>query len=68
MANTAKSGKAAKTASAEKKTRKTCKTNVNIEFNGLSVDVAKVQSSVKKAVKEKGLAPAELKIDSVSLL
>lgn len=39
-----------------------CKTTVCVELNGLSVAVADVQTAVKKAVKEKGLDAAELKI------
>ncbi len=48
---------AAKTA-----TRKTCKTSVCVEMNGLSVAVADIQSAVKAAVKAQGLEASELKI------
>ena len=48
----------AKTA-AKTTTRKTCKTSVCVEMNGLSVAVADIQSAVKAAVKAQGL---ELKI------
>lgn len=49
---------------AEKKTaaRKACKTTVCLEMNGLSVDVADIQTAVKKAVKEQGLTASELKV------
>lgn len=49
---------------AEKKApaRKTCKTSVCVEMNGLSVSVADIQTAVKKAVKEKGLDASELNI------
>lgn len=48
---------------AEKKVaRKTCKTTVCVEMNGLSVDVANIQTAVKKAVKEQGLTATELKV------
>jgi len=49
---------------AEKKTaaKKACKTTVCVEMNGLSVDVANIQTAVKKAVKEKGLEASELKV------
>jgi hypothetical protein len=64
----AKTTKATKTAAvkpaAEKKTaaKKTCKTSVCVELNGLCVDVAGIQTAVKKAVKEKGVEASELKI------
>ena len=44
----------AKTA-AKTTTRKTCKTSVCVEMNGLSVAVADIQSAVKAAVKAQGL-------------
>lgn len=78
MARATKTTKAAKTAptkaaaaktveaapAAEKKTtaRKTCKTTVCLEMNGLSVDVADIQTAVKKAVKDQGLTASELKV------
>ena len=43
-------------------TRKTCKTSVCVEMNGLSVAVADIQSAVKAAVKAQGLEASELKI------
>ena len=49
----------AKTA-AKTTTRKTCKTSVCVEMNGLSV--ADIQSAVKAAVKAQGLEASELKI------
>ena len=52
---------AAKTA-AKTTTRKTCKTSVCVEMNGLSVAVADIQSVVKAAVKAQGLEASELKI------
>lgn len=52
---------AAKTA-AKTTTRKTCKTSVCVEMNGLSVAVADIQSAVKAAVKAQGLEASELKI------
>ena len=42
--------------------RKTCKTSVCVEMNGLSVAVADIQNAVKKAVKDQGLDASELKI------
>ena len=51
----------AKTA-AKTTTRKTCKTSVCVEMNGLSVAVADIQSAVKAAVKAQGLEASELKI------
>lgn len=42
--------------------RKTCKTSVCVEMNGLSVAVADIQNEVKKAVKDQGLDASELKI------
>ena len=42
--------------------RKTCKTSVCVEMNGLSVAVADIQNAVKKAVKDQGLEASELKI------
>lgn len=39
-----------------------CKTSVCVEMSGLSVSVADIQTAVKKAVKERGLEAAELKI------
>jgi uncharacterized membrane protein len=53
--------KTAKTA-AKTTTRKTCKTSVCVEMNGLSVAVADIQSAVKAAVKAQGLEASELKI------
>lgn len=47
---------------AAKTTRKTCKTSVCVEMNGLSVAVADIQSAVKAAVKAQGLEASELKI------
>lgn len=49
---------------AEKKApaRKTCKTTVCVEMSGLSVDIADIQTAVKKVVKEKGLTASELKV------
>ena len=52
----------AKTA-AKTTARKTCKTSVCVEMNGLSVAVARnIQSAVKAAVKAQGLEASELKI------
>ena len=51
----------AKTA-AKTTTRKTCKTSVCVEMNGLSVAVADIQSAVKAAVKAQGLEASELNI------
>lgn len=74
MARTTKTAKAAaaktaetkevKAAAAEKKpaAKKTCKTSVFVEMNGLSVDVAAIQTAVKKAVKEKGVDASEVKV------
>ena len=42
--------------------RKTCKTSVCVEMNGLSVAVADIQNAVKKAVKDQGLDASEPKI------
>lgn len=42
--------------------RKTCKTSVCVEMNGLSVAVADIQTAVKAAVKAQGLEASELKI------
>ena len=53
--------KTAKTAT-KTTTRKTCKTSVCVEMNGLSVAVADIQSAVKAAVKAQGLEASELKI------
>lgn len=72
-AETAAAVKTAETAAAasapakkttEKKTvaKKACKTAVYVELEGLSVDVADIQTAVKNAVKEKGLEASELKI------
>lgn len=56
--------KAAEETPVEKKPARkpACKTSVCVEMNGLSVAVADIQTAVKKAVKEKGLEAAELKI------
>lgn len=55
--------KTVEAAPAEKKAaKKTCKTTVCVEMNGLSVDVAAIQTAVKNAVKEKGLEASELKV------
>lgn len=56
--------KTAAAPAAEKKAvaRKTCKTTVCLEMNGLSVDVADIQTAVKKAVKDQGLNASELKV------
>lgn len=56
--------KAAEEAVVEKKAvrKPACKTSVNVEMSGLSVSVADIQTAVKKAVKERGLEAAELKI------
>lgn len=39
-----------------------CKTSVCVEMSGLSVSVTDIQNAVKKALKEKGLEAADLKI------
>lgn len=39
-----------------------CKTSVCVEMNGLSASVTDIQNAVKKALKDKSLEPAELKI------
>lgn len=39
-----------------------CKTSVCVEMNGVSADIADIQTAVKKAVKELGLEAKELKI------
>ncbi len=72
MARPRKNAKTAETAveekttaakTAEKKTpKKNCKTTICVEMNGLSVAVSDIQNAVKKAVKEKGAEPTELKI------
>ena len=54
--------KAVETPVVEEAQKPACKTTVCVELNGLSVAVADVQTAVKKAVKEKGLDAAELKI------
>lgn len=53
--------KAAKTTKAAAK-KPACKTSVCVEMNGLSASVNDIQNAVKKAVKDKGLEAAELKI------
>ena len=60
----AKTAEAKTAAAAVKKAapRKTCKTSVCVEMNGLSVAVADIQNAVKKAVKDQGMEPSELKI------
>lgn len=42
--------------------RKTTKTTVCVEMNGLNVSVADIQSAVKKAVKANGQSASELNI------
>ncbi len=42
--------------------KKTCKTSLFVEMEGLSVSVADIQTAVKKVVKEKGLEASELNI------
>lgn len=59
---TEKAAPAAKKTTEKKVTKKTCKTTVCVEMNGLSVDVSAIQTAVKKAVKEKGLEASELKV------
>ncbi len=57
--------KAVETTAPEKKAaskKPACKTSVCVEMSGLSVSVADIQTAVKKAVKEKGLEAAELRI------
>lgn len=63
-AETAAAASAPAKKTAEKKTvaKKACKTAVYVELEGLSVDVADIQTAVKNAVKEKGLEASELKI------
>lgn len=46
----------------KKASRKTCKTSVCVEMNGLSVCVSDIQNAVKKAVKASGVEAQELKI------
>lgn len=53
---------AKKTTEKKSAAKKACKTTVCVEMNGLSVDVANIQTAVKKAVKEKGLEASELKV------
>ena len=54
--------KAAATTVKKAAPRKTCKTSVCVEMNGLSGAVADIQNAVKKAVKDQGLEASELKI------
>jgi hypothetical protein len=66
MARTTKAPKTAVAAAAKapekKAARKTCKTTVCVEMNGLTADVTAIQNAVKSAVKAQGVEATELKI------